>query len=107
MGREIVAVQVGQCGNQIGNAFWTTMTQEHSLSESGSFIPNQNSTPDHIKLAKMNVYFNETGKHRYVPRAVLVDLEPGVLDRLRESPVGKLFKPDNFVFGVSGGANKL
>uniref|UniRef100_A0A0E9T1U5 Tubulin/FtsZ GTPase domain-containing protein n=1 Tax=Anguilla anguilla TaxID=7936 RepID=A0A0E9T1U5_ANGAN len=37
--------------------------------------------------------------HRYVPRAVLVDLEPGTMDSVRSGQFGKLFRPDNFIFG--------
>ncbi len=36
---------------------------------------------------------------KYVPRAVLVDLEPGTMDSVRSGPFGQIFKPDNFVFG--------
>jgi tubulin beta len=36
---------------------------------------------------------------KYVPRAVLVDLEPGTMDAIRGGPFGQLFRPDNFVFG--------
>jgi hypothetical protein len=39
---------------------------------------------------------------RYVPRAILVDLEPGTMDAVRSGPFGKLFRPDNYVFGQSG-----
>eukprot|EP00497_Spongosphaera_streptacantha_P002111 TRINITY_DN26_c0_g2_i3.p1 TRINITY_DN26_c0_g2~~TRINITY_DN26_c0_g2_i3.p1 ORF type:complete len:342 (+),score=106.25 TRINITY_DN26_c0_g2_i3:219-1244(+) len=42
---------------------------------------------------------------RFVPRACLVDLEPGTVDVIKASPVGTLFKPDNFVFGASGAGN--
>ena len=42
---------------------------------------------------------------RYVPRAVLVDLEPGTMDSVRSDPFGALFRPDNFVFGQSGAGN--
>ena len=42
---------------------------------------------------------------RYVPRAVLVDLEPGTMDSIRSGPMGDLFRPDNFVFGQSGAGN--
>ena len=42
---------------------------------------------------------------RYVPRAVLVDLEPGVLDTVKASSIGNMFRPDNFVHGqVCAGA---
>ena len=42
---------------------------------------------------------------KYVPRAVLVDLEPGTMDSIRAGPYGELFRPDNFVFGQSGAGN--
>ncbi len=42
---------------------------------------------------------------KYVPRAVLCDLEPGTIDCIRASCYGQLFRPDNFVFGTSGAGN--
>jgi len=36
---------------------------------------------------------------KYVPRAILVDLEPGTMDSVRAGPFGQIFRPDNFVFG--------
>lgn len=51
------------------------------------------------------MYFNEAHGGRFVPRAVLVDLEPGVLDAVRSGPFGQLFRPDNFIFGQSGAGN--
>ena len=35
-----------------------------------------------MQLERINVYYNVTDKGRYVPRAILVDLGPGVLARL-------------------------
>ena len=46
-----------------------------------------------------------TSYFRYVPRAVLVDLEPGTMDSVRSGPFGQIFRPDNFVFGQSGAGN--
>jgi len=51
------------------------------------------------------VYFNEATGGRYVPRAVLMDLEPGTMDSVRAGPFGQLFRPDNFVFGQTGAGN--
>ena len=52
------------------------------------------------------VYYNETRQgNKYVPRAVLVDLEPGTMDAVRMGPFGKIFRPDNFVYGQSGAGN--
>lgn len=37
--------------------------------------------------------------HKFVPRAILVDLEPGTMDSVRSGTFGQLFRPDNFIFG--------
>jgi tubulin beta len=58
-----------------------------------------------IQLERIAVYYNETGANKYVPRAILVDLEPGTMDSIRSGPLGSLFRPDNFVFGQSGAGN--
>ncbi|CUS12478.1 unnamed protein product [Tuber aestivum] len=98
--REIIHLQTGQCGNQIGTAFWQTIGGEHGLDGSGVY----GGTSD-IQLERMSVYFNEASGSKYVPRAVLVDLEPGTMDAVRSGPFGQLFRPDNFVFGQSGAGN--
>ena len=58
-----------------------------------------------LQLERINVYFNEATGGRYVPRAVLMDLEPGTMDSVRAGPFGQLFRPDNFVFGQTGAGN--
>ena len=55
-----------------------------------------------LQLERINVYFNEATGGRYVPRAILMDLEPGTMDAVRAGPFGQLFRPDNFVFGQTG-----
>ena len=44
---------------------------------------------------------------KYVPRAVLVDLEPGTMDSVRSGPFGQIFRPDNFVFGIQTRPNHM
>jgi len=98
--REIVHLQAGQCGNQIGTKFWEIMSQEHGITGDGVFEGEHKSQIDRI-----NVYFNQGGSGRYVPRAILTDLEPGTMDAIRGGSLGKLFRPDNFVHGQSGAGN--
>lgn len=40
-----------------------------------------------------------------MPRAILVDLEPGTMDAARSSPMGEVFRPDNFIHGQNGAGN--
>ncbi|KAH7721753.1 beta-tubulin [Aphelenchoides avenae] len=98
--REIVHIQAGQCGNQIGAKFWEVISDEHGIEPTGAY----NGDSD-LQLERINVYYNEASGGKYVPRAVLVDLEPGTMDSVRAGPFGQLFRPDNFIFGQSGAGN--
>ena len=51
------------------------------------------------------IFYGLLSGGKYVPRAVLVDLEPGTMDSVRSGPFGQIFRPDNFVFGQSGAGN--
>ncbi|KAJ8446829.1 hypothetical protein Cgig2_016139 [Carnegiea gigantea] len=73
--REILHIQGGQCGNQIGSKFWEVVCEEHGIDPTGRYA----GTSD-LQLERVNVYYNEASCGRYVPRAVLMDLEPGTMD---------------------------
>uniref|UniRef100_A0A3B4U6X2 Tubulin, beta 2b n=1 Tax=Seriola dumerili TaxID=41447 RepID=A0A3B4U6X2_SERDU len=92
--REIVHLQAGQCGNQIGAKFWEVISDEHGIDPTGTYHGDSD-----LQLDRINVYYNEASGGKYVPRAVLVDLEPGTMDSVRSGPFGQVFRPDNFVFG--------
>ncbi|KAM0855005.1 hypothetical protein ACQ4PT_050062 [Festuca glaucescens] len=98
--REILHIQGGQCGNQIGSKFWEVVCDEHGIDPTGRYV----GTAD-LQLERVNVYYNEASCGRFVPRAVLMDLEPGTMDSVRTGPYGQIFRPDNFVFGQSGAGN--
>ncbi|XP_041048891.1 tubulin beta-4B chain-like isoform X2 [Cetorhinus maximus] len=98
--REIVHLQAGQCGNQIGAKFWEVISDEHGIDPTGTYHGDSD-----LQLERINVYYNEATGGKYVPRAVLMDLEPGTMDSVRSGPFGQIFRPDNFVFGQSGAGN--
>ncbi|CDQ75616.1 unnamed protein product [Oncorhynchus mykiss] len=98
--REIVHLQAGQCGNQIGAKFWEVISDEHGIDPTGTYHGDSD-----LQLERINVYYNEATGGKYVPRAILVDLEPGTMDSVRSGPFGQIFRPDNFVFGQSGAGN--
>ncbi|RYP85298.1 hypothetical protein DL770_005044 [Monosporascus sp. CRB-9-2] len=98
--REIIHLSTGQCGNQIGSAFWETIAGEHGLDQNGKYHGTNETQRDHIE-----VYFQEASNGKYVPRALLIDLEPGVIDAVRSGGYGNFFRPDNMVFGQAGAGN--
>ena len=58
-----------------------------------------------LQLESINVYYNEATGRRYVPRAILMNLEFGTMDSVKTGPFGQLFRPDNFVFRQTGARN--
>uniref|UniRef100_A0A6N2KPG3 Tubulin beta chain n=1 Tax=Salix viminalis TaxID=40686 RepID=A0A6N2KPG3_SALVM len=101
--REILHIQGGQCGNQIGAKFWEVICNEHGIDQNGKYSGDAASSD--LQLERINVYYNEASGGKYVPRAVLMDLEPGTMESIRSGPYGQIFRPDNFVHGQSGAGN--
>jgi hypothetical protein len=58
-----------------------------------------------LQLERINVYYNEANGGRFIPHAVLMDLEPGTMDSVRSGPFDQIFRPNNFVFGQSSAGN--
>jgi tubulin gamma len=78
MPREIITLQVGQCGNQIGGEFWKQLCFEHGIDphDGSSFQEKQ------FQGDRKDVFFYESDDGKYVPRALLIDLEPRVVNKL-------------------------
>lgn len=87
--REILVVQTGQCGNQIGAEFWRTILGEHSTcgkdySDSMStFFRNVDARGRDLGL------YSPINKLK--ARAVLIDMEEGVLNSLLTSDINSIF----------------
>ncbi|KAJ1633494.1 tubulin gamma-1 chain protein [Pavlovales sp. CCMP2436] len=97
MPREIITLQCGQCGNQIGMEFWKQLCLEHGIDHSGMLEEFATQGTD-----RKDVFFYQADDDHYVPRALLLDLEPRVLQNLN-SELPKLFNPENVFISKDGG----
>ena len=77
-----------------GEQYWSAISQEHGIEADGS--PHQGSFS---RLESISAYYEEKACGKYIPRAVLVDTEPGTMDSIRSGSVKDLFPIDNFVMG--------
>jgi tubulin beta len=68
-------MQAGQCGNQMGTKCWQVVCEENGIGGDGD-----NCGDNDAKLGRINVLYHEAPDGKYVPRVVLFDLEPGVID---------------------------
>ena len=79
--REVISIHIGQAGIQVGNACWELYCLEHGIQPNGQ-MPSDKTIGGGDDA--FNTFFSETGAGKHVPRAVFVDLEPTVVDEIRE-----------------------
>ena len=94
-----IVVSVGQAGNQIAASFWKTICQEHGLDP----LTGQ-CTDGPEPRGNWNSFFSrlgEGGGGSYVPRAVMCDLEPSVIEEVK-SKSGSLFNPASLLTKTEG-----
>ena len=54
-----------------------------------------------------NTFFSETGAGKHVPRCVMIDLEPTVVDEVRTGTYRQLFHPEQLITGKEDAANNF
>ena len=104
--REIISIFIGQAGVQVGNACTMLMCKEHSIQPDGSLNPSSPSTVGTEKHS-LATFFYETSEGKYVPRSLMVDLEPTVIDQVRASAYKNLYHPENLITGKEDAANNF
>ncbi|ORX67988.1 tubulin gamma chain [Linderina pennispora] len=97
MPREIITIQAGQCGNQIGSEFWKQLCLEHGINSDGILEDFATNGTD-----RKDVFFYQADDDHYIPRSILLDLEPRVIDTIMNSPYGNLYNPENIFVSKDG-----
>jgi tubulin beta len=76
----------------MGTRFWEVVCNENGIRGDGEYCGDNDA-----QLGRIKVFSHEALGGKYVPRAVLFDLEPGVIGAVRASTLGALFCPGNLV----------
>ncbi|KAK5639054.1 hypothetical protein RI129_011546 [Pyrocoelia pectoralis] len=95
---EMITLQLGQCGNQIGFEFWKRLCAEHGINPEGILEDFATAGID-----RKDVFFYQADDEHYIPRAVLLDLEPRVINTIMNSPYSKLYNKENVFLSKNGG----
>lgn len=97
---EIITIQVGQCGNQIGWKFWENALIEH--------VTYNKKNPDDLSFRS---FFEITEKGSFSnpenvrARALLVDSETNVTEQLHHSRIGSIFRGSSVSVDEGGAGN--
>jgi tubulin alpha len=100
MVREVLTVNIGQAGIQLGQAVWEQYCAEHEIDKTGK-------RPAEKGDVTFKCFFEETGSGQFVPRNLSVDLEPNVIDDVRNSPYASMFHPEFLLAGKEDAANNF
>ncbi|CAI5530981.1 unnamed protein product [Closterium sp. Naga37s-1] len=95
---EIVTLQVGQCGNQVASEFWRQLCLEHGIGLDGNLQDFATQGDD-----RKDVFFYQADDQHYIPRSVLLDLEPRVVKGIQAGEFRSLFNAENVYVAEHGG----
>ncbi|AWP19559.1 putative tubulin epsilon chain [Scophthalmus maximus] len=103
-----VVVQVGQCGNQVGCRFWDLALREHAhVNKTGVYDDALSSFFRNVDSRKSDggaCGFGGRIQHLKA-RAVLVDMEEGVVNEILQGPLSEVFDSTQLLTDVSGSGN--
>lgn len=100
MPRELISLSVGQCGNQVGSSFWEYLCRDHGIAKDGTL---EEYAAEGVSNDRKDVFFYQADDDHYVPRAILVDLEPRVIGNIMSGPYKNLYNPENVYVSKNGG----
>jgi len=99
MPREVISVNIGQAGVEIGAASWALYCLEHSIGPDGKMESEAQRTD------VFDGFFSSNSSGGFTPRTVFADLEPTVIDGIKNGHLNKLYHPDQLVSGVEDASN--
>ncbi|CAL8084801.1 unnamed protein product [Calicophoron daubneyi] len=99
--REVIILGFGQAGTQLSNAAWELLCLEHGIKPDGLIFDSL--SPEDCE--NNQTFFQDTPTGQQVPRAVILDLEPTVVDEIRTGVYRGLFHPDQLITSIEDASN--
>ncbi|MCJ1329163.1 gamma-tubulin [Thelotrema lepadinum] len=98
----------------VGSQFWQQLCQEHGINQDGNledFATEGGDRKDvffyQVNMPLLNTESStlmrfQSDDTRYIPRAILVDLEPRVIQGIQSGPYKNIYNPENFFVSKDG-----
>jgi len=122
--REIISLNVGQAGCQLGHVVWEQYNAEHAVVPKEAWDPKKQleaastATGNEISasgaedgypdlVAKAKTFYDQTSGSLMVPRNLFIDLEASCIAQIKKSAMGKQFLDERYIFGKEDAANNF
>ncbi len=94
-----MAIRVQDVANKVvGTEFWKQLCLEHGINSEGVVEEYATQGDD-----RKDVFFYQADDEHYIPRALLIDLEPRVINSIQTSAYANLYNPENIYISKEGG----
>jgi len=109
--REILSINVGQAGCQLGHVVWQQYNAEHNVEPEEPWDPKKNIIDKNIDedqvLIKAKTFYDVAGNDEMVPRNLFIDLENSCVAQIGKSKMGKQFNKEYTISGKEDAANNF
>lgn len=85
-----MSIHVGQAGVQLGDTIWELYRQEHDVNADGTAN----------RFTDTGAFFSACDNGKFVPHSIFVDLEPTVIDEIRNGTHKTFYHPETMICGV-------
>ena len=94
MVREIISINIGQCGINLGLSIWQQYCVEHEIDTKGN--RNRKSGDDDTTFT---TFFEQTESGKYRARNLMIDTDPDSIDYVKHSRYRDIYDPEYLVSG--------
>jgi len=102
--REILSINVGQAGCQLGHVVWKQYNAEHEVIPEK---PWKHANPNSDVMIKAKTFYDVSGDNHMIPRNLFIDLEASCVQQIKKSALGKQFNHEYIISGKEDAANNF
>jgi len=102
--REILSINVGQAGCQLGHVVWKQYNAEHEVKPE---TPWKYANPNSDVMIKAKTFYDVSGDNNMIPRNLFIDLEASCVQQIKKSALGKQFNDEYTISGKEDAANNF
>ncbi len=95
-GREVIVINIGQAGVQLGSSIWSQHNEDHFIDSNGFPRKKSKNEKNYSSLSRQ-VFYDETIHGKFIPRTIFMDLDPMTIEEL--SSQTSLFHPQSLIKG--------
>ena len=105
--KEILTINIGECGINLGNTVWEQYCAEHDIDNKGD---RKDDTDKHAEIKEdqaISSFFDESKDGTFIARNLMIDTDPNVINHIKCCSHSKLYDPEYLLYGQQDAGNNF